>query len=150
SGEMMTEAELKQKAQVLERTLSEFGVLGQVREIHPGPVVTMFEFEPGPGVKVNQIVTRSDDLALALRAPRLRILAPIPGKAAVGIEVPNPKPQTVYVREVMEAEAYRSQQGRMPIAVGKDTTGRVFVTDLVKAPHLLVAGATGSGKSVAM
>ncbi|MBI5837234.1 MAG: DNA translocase FtsK 4TM domain-containing protein [Candidatus Eisenbacteria bacterium] len=150
SGEVLTEAELKAKAQVLERTLAEFDVLAQVSEIHPGPVVTMFELEPGPGVKVSQIVTRSDDLALALRAKRIRILAPIPGKAAVGIEVPNPNPQTVYVREVVETEAFRSGQGRMPIAMGKDTTGKVFTTDLTKAPHLLVAGATGSGKSVAM
>lgn len=150
SGEAPTDEELKANAQVLERTLAEFGILGQVREVHPGPVVTMYEFEPGPGIKVNQIVTRADDLALSLRAPRLRILAPIPGKAAVGVEVPNPKPQTVYAREVMESDAFRHGQGRLLIALGKDTGGKVFVSDLTKCPHLLVAGSTGSGKSVGM
>ncbi|HVP39013.1 MAG TPA: DNA translocase FtsK, partial [Candidatus Saccharimonadales bacterium] len=149
-GEALTEEQLREKAEVLERTLAEFDVIGAVREVHPGPVVTMFEFEPAPGIKVSQIVTRADDLALALRARHLRILAPIPGKAAVGIEVPNPKPQTVYVREVVESDTFRGLQGRMPIAMGKDTNGRVYTTELTKAPHLLVAGATGSGKSVAM
>jgi S-DNA-T family DNA segregation ATPase FtsK/SpoIIIE len=150
SGEAPTDEELKGNAKLLEKTLAEFGILGQVREVHPGPVVTMYEFEPGPGIKVNQIVTRADDLALALRAARIRILAPIPGKAAVGVEVPNPKPQTVFAREIVEAEAFRHGQGRLLIGLGKDTGGKVFVTDLTKAPHLLVAGSTGSGKSVGM
>lgn len=150
SGEAPTDEELKANAKVLERTLAEFGILGLVREVHPGPVVTMYEFEPGPGIKVNQIVTRADDLALSLRAPRLRILAPIPGKAAVGVEVPNPKPQTVYAREVLESDAFRHGQGRLLIGLGKDTGGKVFVSDLTKCPHLLVAGSTGSGKSVGM
>src|SRR6185295_3593524 len=119
-------------------------------EIHPGPVVTTFEFEPAAGVKVNSIVSREDDLALALRAQRIRILAPIPGKGAVGVEIPNRRRRTVYLREVLSSGAYGSSDAALKIPLGVDVVGQPFVADLTKMPHVLVAGATGSGKSVCL
>src|SRR5438874_7296734 len=122
----------------------------RVPEIHPGPVVTTFEFEPAAGVKVNQIVSREDDLALALRAQRIRILAPIPGKGAVGVEIPNRRRRMVYLREVLSSPASETSDAALKVPLGVDVVGQPFVADLTKMPHLLVAGATGSGKSVCL
>lgn len=139
---------LQMNARLLMDTLANFGIEGQINEIRPGPVVTTFEFEPAPGVKVSQIVSRSDDLALAMRATRIRIEAPIPGKAAVGIEIPNPYPQVVGLRQVIGAIKKDGAEAPLEMAFGKDTEGEPFCADLSETPHLLVAGATGSGKSV--
>ncbi|HSQ59659.1 MAG TPA: DNA translocase FtsK [Acidobacteriota bacterium] len=144
------EAELLELSRVLERTLADFGVAGKVSEVHPGPVITLFEYEPAPGVKVNQILNRQDDLALALRAQRIRIVAPIPGKAAVGIEIPNRVKQLVSFREIVLSQAFQQGKDALPIALGKDVAGVPFTTALERMPHLLVAGATGSGKSVSV
>ena len=130
--------------------LADFGVDGKVTEIHPGPVVTTFEFEPAAGVKVNQIVSREDDLALAVRAQRIRILAPIPGKGAVGVEIPNRRRRTVYLREVLSSAQYESSDAVLKVPIGVDVVGQPFVADLTKMPHVLVAGATGAGKSVCL
>ena len=113
-------------------------------------MVTTFEFEPAPGVKVSQIVSREDDLAMALRAQRIRILAPIPGKAAVGVEIPNRRRRTVYLREVLSSSQCETSTAALKVPLGVDVVGQPFVADLTKMPHLLVAGATGSGKSVCL
>lgn len=139
---------LQMNARLLKDTLANYGIEGQINEVRPGPVVTTFEFEPAPGVKVSQITSREDDLALAMRATRIRIEAPIPGKAAVGIEIPNPYPQTVGLKQVVGSLESQGNADPLAIAVGKDTEGDPFSADLADMPHLLVAGATGSGKSV--
>ncbi|MDX1568072.1 MAG: DNA translocase FtsK, partial [Longimicrobiales bacterium] len=115
-----------------------------------GPVVTQFEVVPAPGIKVNRIANLEADLALAMKAQSVRIVAPIPGKGAVGVEIPNPDPEVVRVRELLESPAFRKSRARLPIAMGKDLTGDSFVADLSRMPHLLIAGATGSGKSVCL
>jgi len=119
-------------------------------EVFPGPVITRYEFQPAPGIKVNQIVGLADDLALVLRAQHVRIVAPVPGKAAVGIEVPNAEAEGVAIREILQSKAYTESSYRLPLALGKDISGAPFVTDLAGMPHLLIAGATGSGKSVSI
>jgi S-DNA-T family DNA segregation ATPase FtsK/SpoIIIE len=141
------ESEILKSSRLLEQTLSHFDITGKVTEVIPGPVITRYAFEPAPGVKVNQILSRSDDLALALRAHRLRILAPIPGKGAVGIEVPNAHPEVVHLGDVVRVELFE-RPGGLILALGKDVSGVPVVADLKKMPHLLIAGATGSGKSV--
>jgi len=135
-------------SRILEKKLQDFGVSGRVVRVHPGPVITMYEYEPAPGVKVNKIVNLSDDLAMALRALSIRIIAPIPGKSVVGIEVPNPERETVYIRSVLEADGVRPRDARLSIAMGRDIFGNPVESDLARMPHLLVAGATGTGKSV--
>ena len=125
-----------------------FKIDGQVVGMTTGPVVTQFEVEPAPGIKVARIANLEADLALALRAPSVRIVAPIPGKGAVGVEVPNPAPEMVYFREIVEAPVFRSTKAMLPLALGKDIAGKPYVADLARMPHLLIAGATGSGKSV--
>ncbi len=135
-------------SRILEKKLQDFGVSGQVATVHPGPVVTMYEFEPGSGIKVNKIVGLADDLALALRALSVRVIAPLPGKSVVGIEVANQQRETVYIRDVLEAESLRSDSSKLALALGKDIFGNPAHADLGKMPHLLVAGATGTGKSV--
>ena len=142
----MTDKTLNDLADLLMEKLQDFGIDCSVSGSYPGPVITRFEIEPGPGIKVNKFVSLSDDLALALKAKRIRILAPIPGKGAVGIEVPNPTPETVYLREVMDTISTE----KLPIALGKMIEGKPFVADITSMPHLLIAGATGSGKSVCM
>jgi len=143
--------ELDMSAQMLKETLETFGVgiQGDI-EKYPGPVITRFEFKPAAGIKVNRIVGLADDLALALKAQRIRIIAPIPGKAAVGVELPNRQPQMVYLKEIFTDKAFHDPKMVLPMALGKTTSGRPFVADLTKMPHLLVAGATGAGKSVCM
>ncbi len=140
--------ELLENARLLENKLKDFGVFGRVSGIDPGPIITMYEFEPAPGIKVNKIVSLSDDLALALKAVSVRIVAPIPGKAAVGIEIPNKRRQKVYLKEILSSEEFLDKNTPLPLCLGKDISGVPVVADLKKMPHLLVAGATGSGKSV--
>ncbi|HTO55134.1 MAG TPA: DNA translocase FtsK 4TM domain-containing protein [Myxococcota bacterium] len=139
---------LIRNSQILEKKLADFSVLGRVVKVHPGPVITMYEFEPAPGVKVSRIVNLSDDLALALRAISVRIVAPIPGKNVVGIEVPNVERDVVVLRDVVAHASFQETEARIPIALGKDIFGNPLTTDLASMPHLLVAGATGTGKSV--
>jgi DNA segregation ATPase FtsK/SpoIIIE, S-DNA-T family len=135
---------------ILQKKLEDFGVAGEVVAVRPGPVITMYEFKPAAGVKVRRIVLLADDLAMALRAVSVRILAPIPGESVVGIEIPNPRRETVRLREVIESEGYRNSDSKLTLALGKDIGGTPFTTDLAKMPHLLVAGATGTGKSVSI
>ncbi|MDD9852691.1 MAG: DNA translocase FtsK, partial [Deltaproteobacteria bacterium] len=139
---------LLMNSRILEKKLADFGVNGRVVTVHPGPVITMYEFEPAPGVKVNRITNLSDDLALALRALSIRIIAPIPGKSVVGIEVPNPEREVVYIRDLLESRGFRHSPSRLTMALGKDIFGNPVEADLAAMPHLLVAGATGTGKSV--
>lgn len=137
-------------SRILEKKLLDYGVEGKVVEVRPGPVITVYEFEPAPGVKVSRIVNLADDLALALSALSIRIVAPIPGKSVVGIEVPNPNRETVYLKEIIDTEAFRSSKSKLSFGLGKDISGDPFIVDLAKMPHLLVAGSTGSGKSVSI
>lgn len=140
--------ELDLAGEKLMNTLRTFKVDGELVGRTTGPTVTQFEIEPAAGIKVRQIAALADDLALAMRAPSIRIVAPIPGRGAVGVEVPNPSPEMVVLREVLEAPEFRSARAALPIALGKDLEGRPVLADLAKMPHLLIAGATGSGKSV--
>jgi len=138
------------QSELLQRKLQDFDIEGRVTQVYPGPVVTMFEFEPAPGVKVSRIVNLSDDLALAMKAISVRIVAPLPGKAAVGIEVPNNTRETVYFRQILETPEYQGNKSKLKIPMGKDIFGASVIASIDKMPHLLVAGATGSGKSVAI
>jgi len=140
--------ELERKAAIIQETLANFRVDARVREIYPGPAVTLFTLEPGPGVKVRRITELQNDLALALAAPAIRIEAPVPGMARVGIEVPNSAISTVGLREVLESATFQRSRARLPLALGRDVHGEYVVADLTRMPHLLIAGATGSGKSV--
>jgi S-DNA-T family DNA segregation ATPase FtsK/SpoIIIE len=150
SGIAVSKEELLENSRTLESKLADFGVGASVVEVHPGPVITRYELQPAPGIKVGQIVNLADDLALAMRAKRIRIVAPIPGKGAVGIEIPNAEARTVALKEVLGDAAFRDAASPLSIGLGKDTSGNAFVTTLEEMPHLLIAGATGSGKSVAM
>jgi S-DNA-T family DNA segregation ATPase FtsK/SpoIIIE len=140
--------DLEAMGQLVVEKLHSFNVEGEVVAIHSGPVLTRFEIKPAPGVKVNRIANLSNDLALAMRAQRIRIVAPIPGRGAVGIEVPNPEPRVVTIREMLESDAWGQFRGRLPLVLGREIAGAPVVTDLARMPHLLIAGATGSGKSV--
>ena len=150
SNTQQTDQILESQSQILTGTLQNFGIAGKVTEVHPGPVITMYEFAPGPGIKVARIVTLAHDLAMALKAPSVRIVVPLPGKSTVGIEVPNPDKETVALREILTSEAYTRSRSKLTLALGKDIFGRPCVADLKTMPHLLVAGATGSGKSVGL
>ncbi|MGD2186682.1 MAG: DNA translocase FtsK [Desulfobacterales bacterium] len=141
---------LRMQSQLLEKKLEDFGVQGKVIEVAPGPVITTFEYEPAPGVKINKIVNLTDDLALAMRAISIRIVAPIPGKAAIGIEVPNANRQVVKFKEVIASSAFEKSKSKLTLCLGKDIVGNPIVAELDKMPHLLIAGATGTGKSVAL
>jgi S-DNA-T family DNA segregation ATPase FtsK/SpoIIIE len=144
-----TKDEIFASSSLLERKLKDFDVDGRVTQVHSGPVVTMYEFEPAPGVKINRVVSLSDDLALSLKAQSVRV-STLPGKAAIGIEVPNKNRETVSLREIISAEVFQKNPSRLTLALGKDIFGNPVVADLLKMPHLLVAGATGSGKSVSI
>jgi S-DNA-T family DNA segregation ATPase FtsK/SpoIIIE len=144
------EAQLDRLGQVLLETLRTFKVDGTIAGRTTGPVVTQFEIVPAPGVKVGRIAALADDLALAMHAPSIRIVAPIPGKGAVGIEVPNPTARIVSIRELIAAPEWERARATLPVALGRDLEGRPVIADLGKMPHLLIAGATGSGKSVAI
>ncbi len=149
-NQQVHEGQMVAQAEKLEDTLRHFGVEGKVTAIIPGPVVSRFELEPAPGVKISKVTGLADDLALALKALSIRIVAPVPGKAVIGIEVPNPKRQLVALREILADSAYQKPASRLTIALGKDIMGSPVVTDLARMPHLLIAGATGSGKSVGL
>jgi S-DNA-T family DNA segregation ATPase FtsK/SpoIIIE len=146
----VNDEEIRRNATLIKNTLASFGIQGEVGEVHPGPVITRYEVVPGPGVTISQISSRQDDLALALRAPRVRLLAPIPGKAAVGIEIPNQSPALISFRDVASRREFLEAREPLAVALGKDVMGRPFYTSLEKMPHLLVAGTTGSGKSVCL
>ncbi len=139
---------LEQNGAVLEEKLADFGVQGKVAAINPGPVITMYEYAPAPGIKISRIVNLADDLSMALKATSIRVVAPIPGKAAVGIEIPNLKRELVALRAVLETEIFKISTTPLSIALGKDITGQPMVANLARMPHLLIAGATGTGKSV--
>ncbi len=141
---------LMMNARLLEKKLLDFNVEGDVSEVKPGPVVTMYEFAPAPGVKVNKIAGLSDDLSMALKALSIRIVAPIPGRGVVGIEIPNRDREMVYLKEIFATDEFQKTGGRLPLALGKDIFGHTVVSDLAKMPHLLVAGSTGTGKSVSI
>jgi DNA segregation ATPase FtsK/SpoIIIE, S-DNA-T family len=143
-----TDDELLALSRRLEEKLADFGIGGRVSEVQPGPVITTFEFEPAPGIKVSQVTSRVDDLAMALRAQSIRMVAPIPGKAAIGVEIPNHDAQMVSLREIIQAWTPDLRVGPLGLALGKTVSGEPFFADLAAMPHLLVAGATGSGKSV--
>ncbi len=144
------EDEIYKNAKTLEEKLKNFGVEGSVVNVKPGPVITMYEFKPRSGIKISKISNLYNDLAMAMRAMSVRIVAPIPGKAVVGIEISNQKRQTVYMKDVLSSKIFSSSHSKLTLALGKDIVGNSFVTDLSKMPHLLIAGATGSGKSVAV
>ncbi len=142
------ESEIERQGEVLIETLATFRVEGSIVGRTTGPVVTQYEVAPAPGVKVGRIASLADDLALAMRAQSIRIVAPIPGRGAVGVEVPNPTPRIVTLRELLETEEWDRARGVLPIALGRDLEGKPVIADLDKMPHLLIAGATGSGKSI--
>lgn len=148
AGQGNNRAEMVENARKLETTLKSFGVDAKVIQISKGPTVTRYELSPSQGVKVSKIVNLADDIALNLAASGIRIEAPIPGKAAVGIEVPNRETKSVYLRTVLESEAFQQHPSKLAFALGQDIAGNPVVTDIAKMPHLLIAGATGSGKSV--
>jgi S-DNA-T family DNA segregation ATPase FtsK/SpoIIIE len=135
-------------AKLIEEKLSDFGVSGKVTEIRPGPVITMFEYKPSPGIKINKISSLSNDLAMGLSALSIRIIAPIPGRDVIGIEVPNTHRETVVLRELLESSEFINGKSMLTLALGKDISGIPFYMDLRRAPHLMIAGTTGSGKSV--
>jgi S-DNA-T family DNA segregation ATPase FtsK/SpoIIIE len=145
---VVNEAEIDKKIKILLEKLKQFKIEGDVVRYYVGPVVTTFEFKPLPHIKVSKILALQDDLAMALKAQSIRIQAPIPGKDVVGIEIPNEKMQTIYLREILESDIFKKAKSPLTIALGKDIVGAPFVTDLKKLPHLLIAGTTGSGKSV--
>ncbi len=141
---------LRMQSRLLENKLEDFGVKGKVVAITPGPVITTFEYEPAPGVKINRIVTLSDDLALALRAMSIRIVAPIPGKAVIGIEIPNTVREIVCFKDMVNVSTFEKSKSKLTLCLGKDIVGNPVIADLSKMPHLLIAGATGTGKSVGL
>jgi S-DNA-T family DNA segregation ATPase FtsK/SpoIIIE len=144
----INEAEIDKKIKILIEKLKQFKIEGDVVRYYVGPVVTTFEFKPLPHIKVSKILALQDDLAMALKAQSIRIQAPIPGKDVVGIEIPNEKVETIYLREILESNIFKKAKSPLTVALGKDIVGAPFVTDLKKLPHLLIAGTTGSGKSV--
>ena len=146
----MSRDELVERANFLQQSLETFGVVGKVVNVSPGPVITLFEVEPAEGVRVNKFVALSDDLARVMEASRVRVIAPIPGKSSVGIEIPNRNPDMVYFKSVINSEKFASSNSKLTLALGKNTTGEIATLDLAQMPHLLIAGTTGSGKSVCM
>jgi S-DNA-T family DNA segregation ATPase FtsK/SpoIIIE len=145
-----TREELHENAETLRKKLLDFDVEGRIVQVSPGPIITSYEFEPAAGVKVSQVVNLSDDLALSMKAASVRIVGPIPGRGTVAVEVPNEKAATVYLREIFVSAEFADSKSKLPLALGKDTTGAPVVGDLTAMPHLLVAGATGAGKSVGL
>jgi S-DNA-T family DNA segregation ATPase FtsK/SpoIIIE len=145
-----TKEQIRSIDQKLIDTLWSYGIKGEVTGVHPGPVVTTYEFRPEKGTKISSITSREDDITMSLEAYKVRIVAPIPGKNAVGFEIPNPSRTTVYLRELIQDPAFDRTRKKIPLALGKDITGRPYLADLDKMPHLLIAGTTGSGKSVSI
>ncbi len=144
----LREEDLREKAHLLEKTLNDFSIDAKIIEINPGPTITRYDLQPAPGVKIQSIVNLSDDIALAMQAPSVRVLAPVPDKAAVGIEIPNPKISIVALKEIIASEDFKKADSKLTFALGKTTAGEPYISDLAPMPHLLIAGATGSGKSV--
>ncbi len=140
--------DLEANARILEDTLEDFGISAKVTDIERGPVITRYELEPAPGVKLNRIVALSDDIALSMKAQSVRIIAPIPGKGRVGVEVPNTQSSFVYLKEVLASKSFQEAESILTLALGKDISGQPVVTDLDDMPHILIAGTTGSGKTV--
>ena len=149
-SEGMSQDELLDRAKFLTQSLATFGVEGKVVNVHPGPVITLFEVEPAEGVRVNKFVQLSDDLARVMEASRVRVIAPIPGKSSVGIEIPNRHPAIVYFKSVINSEKFANSTSKLTLAIGKNTSGEIATLDLAQMPHLLIAGTTGSGKSVCL
>jgi len=147
-SENLSRDELVDRANYLTESMSTFGVKGKVVNVHPGPVITLFEVEPAEGVRVNKFVALADDLARVMEASSVRVIAPIPGKSSVGIEIPNLNPATVYFKSVVNSPEFAEANSLLTLAIGKTTTGEISTLDLSKMPHLLIAGTTGSGKSV--
>jgi len=150
AAEPVSEDELRANAKMLEEKLADFDIQARVTEIHPGPIITRYEMELAPGIKVSRITGLADDLAMAMRAKRIRIVAPIPGKNAIGVEIPNEKPQMVWLREILASSEFQSSRSVLSIGLGKTISGAPYIADLTAMPHLLVAGSTGSGKSVCL
>ena len=146
----ISKTELLERADFLTQSLATFGVEGKVVNVSPGPVITLFEVEPAEGVRVNKFVQLSDDLARVMEASRVRVIAPIPGKSSVGIEIPNKNPETVHFKSAVNSEKFANSKSRLSLAIGKTTTGEIETLDLAAMPHLLIAGTTGSGKSVCL
>lgn len=144
------ENEILENVKILEEKLRNFGVTGKTVEVRPGPVVTLYEFKPSSGIKISKIANLANDLAMAMKAIAVRIIAPIPGKNVVGIEIPNRQIQTVYMKEILASKLFLNSKSPLTLALGKDIMGNPFVADLAKMPHLLIAGATGAGKSVGL
>ena len=147
-SDTLSRDELVERANYLTQSMSTFGVQGKVVNVHPGPVITLFEVEPAEGVRVNKFVQLSDDLARVMEASSVRVIAPIPGKSSVGIEIPNRNPATVYFKSVVNSAEFIEANSLLTLAIGKTTSGEISTLDLAKMPHLLIAGTTGSGKSV--
>lgn len=141
---------LMQNSQLLKQKFADFGIDGDITAVRPGPVITLYEFKPGPGVKLSRISGMADDLSMALSAQSVRILAPIPGKSVVGIEIPSDKRETVFMREFLQHPDFHGPKHSIPVVMGKDIGGQTYLSDLARMPHLLCAGQTGSGKSVFM
>ncbi|MBD3421233.1 MAG: DUF87 domain-containing protein [Chitinivibrionales bacterium] len=139
---------IEQNSQTLEKTLMNFGVEGKVVNVNPGPVITSYEIELAPGIKVSRVVNLQDDISMAVGGQKIRIQAPIPGKAAIGIELPNEDRQIVYFKHVLTADAFVKSKAKLPVIIGRSTSGNPYVADITKMPHVLIAGQTGSGKSV--
>lgn len=149
-ADTMSRDELVDRANFLTQSLLTFGVKGKVVNVSPGPVITLFEVEPDEGVRVNKFVQLSDDLARVMEASRVRVIAPIPGKSSVGIEIPNRNPATVFFKSVINSEKFANSESKLNLAIGKNTSGEIATLDLADMPHLLIAGTTGSGKSVCL
>lgn len=143
-------AEAKRNSELLVKTLNEFSIESRVINVHRGPVITLYEIQIAPGIKVNRIVNLSDDIAMALAAFKVRIVAPIPGKSAIGVEIPNSAREMVTMGDIVQSTEYKSQTGKLKVGIGKDILGKPVTFDLKKQPHLLIAGATGAGKSICL
>ncbi len=144
----LREEDLREEAKLLEKTLSDFNIQAKIVEINPGPTITRYDLQPAAGVKIQSIVSLADDIALTMKAGSVRVLAPVPGKSVVGIEIPNPKISIVALKEIVVSSEFQQSPSKLAIALGKTTAGEPYVADLGPMPHLLIAGATGSGKSV--
>lgn len=150
SANILNRQSLEENSRILEKTLMNFGVEGKINNISPGPVVTRYEIELAPGIKISKVVNLQDDLAMAVGGKKIRIEAPIPGKPAVGIELPNSEMQIVYFKNILTSDIFRKSKAKLPIIIGRSIAGAPYVSDVVKMPHMLIAGQTGSGKSVAI
>ena len=147
-SDTLSRDELVERANYLTQSLATYGVVGKVVNVHPGPVITLFEVEPAEGVRVNKFVQLADDLARVMEASSVRVIAPIPGRSSVGIEIPNRNPATVYFKSIVNSIEFAESESMLTLAIGKTTSGEISTLDLSKMPHLLIAGTTGSGKSV--